>query len=387
MPVLVRHCLTAIWPVFFTATGVIVLLFNLLFSLRELLNYFFHHAGLGNCLLLLLYLQPGYFILAMPIAFLVAVMIVYGRLSADGEVTALESCGFSVQVLIWPMILLSVFFSLFLVFFWDISLPWGNTSFLKLQYRIITERSTIIVRERTFIEDFPGYVLYAGSRDEKTETLKNVTIELLDEKGYPYRLIVAKTGKMHQDTKNYHTVMDLTDGVMQQVGESKTAAQEEFFQMQFKSCALDLNSNRLKSGPIDFRDPRNVSMAELAAEIAEQKKQNRDNRYYDVEFHKKISMPFSALAFAFIGIPLALIARASAFRGPFLAVILVFIYWFFDQYGENATVSPFWAMWCPNILLIAIGSLLIYVIDRRPYFWKRSPWKGWKRRPGSRPVH
>ncbi len=374
MPVLVRYCFTAIWPLFLLATGTILFVFNLLFYLREFLDYLLvHHAGVINSFLLLLYIQPGFLILAMPVGFLTAIMIVYGRLNADREIVAVESCGFSIAILIWPMVVLSIFLSIFLVFFWDISLPWGNTSFLKLQYKIISERSTIIVRERTFIKDFQGYVLYAGAKDDNLDILKNVTVQLLDQKGYPYRLIVAKTGKMQQDSKNFHIIMDLSDGVMQQIGTPKSQLQDEFFQMRFKSCALDLTANRLKGGPIDFRDPRNVSIKELAAEIEEQKKQKKDNRYYEIEFYKKFSMPFSALAFALFGIPLSLVVRAGSFTGLFLAVVLVVVYWLFDMFGEFgplSVISPFWAMWLPNVLLALIGLVLIHRLNHKHDFWK-----------------
>jgi lipopolysaccharide export system permease protein len=372
MPVLVRYCLTAVWPIFLLATGATLFVLNLLFYLREFLDYLLvHHAGIINSFLLLLYIQPSFLNLAMPISFLVAIVIVYGRLSADREVVAVESAGFPISVLIWPMIVVGVLFSVFLIFFWDIAMPWGNTSFLKLQYKILNEKSSIILRERSFIKDFNGYILYVGEKDEKTDILKNVTVQLLDDRGFPYRLIIAKTGKMLQNPNNYHVMMDLTDGVMQQIGSSKNEKLEEFFQMSFQACSLDLSSHILKGGPVDFSDPRNISIKELAGRIAEQKKQSKDTHYYEVEFYKKFSMPFSALAFVFLGIPLALLAKAGSFTGPFWAVALVFVYWLFDlfgEYGPLGIVTPFWAMWLPDILFITVGVILIYWLNHKHEF-------------------
>lgn len=375
MPVLVRYCIMAIWSPFFLSTGATTFILNLLFFLNEFLEYVFRYkAGFVNSFLLLLYIQPGFLILAVPIGFLTAIMVVYGRMSADREVVAVESCGFSIWVLVWPMICVSVLMSLFLVLFWDVSLPWGNTSFLKLQYKIISERSTVVIRERTFIKDFDGYVLYVREKDEKNDLMKNIMVQQLDEKGYPYRLILAKEGTMRQDPDNFHVLLDLNSGVMQQIGTKKSQKTNEFFQMQFKTCQLDLSANRLKSGPIDLRSPRNISIKELAIQIAEEKRQNRDTRYYEVEFYKKFSMPFSALAFAFIGIPLSLMGRTGSFTGPFFAVVLVFIYWLFDVFGENSSpmggISPFWAMWLPNIVLTFTGFVLVYWLNHKHDFWK-----------------
>lgn len=372
MPVLVRYFLLAVWPPFFIATGTTIFVFNLLYSLREFLDYLLvQRAGVANSFLMLFYLQPGYLILAMPIGFLVAIMIVYGRLSSDREVIAVQAAGFPISVLIWPMVGAAILFSVFMVFFWDISLPWGNNSFLKLQYKIINEKSSVILHERSFMKDFEGYVLYVGKKDAKTDLLSNVTIQLLNEKGYPYRVIVAKTGKMEQNPKNYHVMMLLTDGVMQQIGTTKKQDMDEFYQMGFKTCSLDLSVNMLKGGPGDFKDSRNISIRELAERIALKRGQKQDVHYDEIEFYKKMSMPFSALAFVIVGIPLALLARAGSFTGPFLAVGIVVVYWLFDMFGENGplgVVAPFWAMWLPDLFFVLVGSILIYWLNYKQSF-------------------
>lgn len=368
MPVLVRYCLSAMWPPFVVSTGTSLFVLNLLFYLRDFLNYLLvFHAGIVNSFLLLLYIQPGFLILSLPIGFLVAIMVVYGRLSSDREVIAVESAGFPVSVLIWPTITAGILFSFFLIFFWDITLPWGNVSFLKLNYKIINEKSSIVLRQRSFIKDYDGYVLYVGEKDENNDILKSVTVQLLDDKGYPYRVIVAKTGRMTQNPKNYHVMMNLTDGVMQQIGSLKNQNMDEFFQMGFHTCSLDLSAHKMKGGPGFFGDPRNISIRELVNQIAEQKQQKKDTHYYEVEFYKKFSMPFSALAFVFIGIPLALLARAGSFTGPIFAVALVFIYWIFDLLGESGAgiTNPFFAMWLPDIFFITIGAVLIYRLNHK----------------------
>jgi lipopolysaccharide export LptBFGC system permease protein LptF len=176
---------------------------------------------------------------------------------------------------------------------------------------------------------------------------------------------------MQQNPKNYHVMMLLTDGVMQQIGTSKKQDMDSFFQMGFQNCALDLSANMLKGGPGDFKDSRNISIAELAGRITEKRGQKKDVHYDEVEFYKKMSMPFSALAFAIVGIPLALLSRAGSFTGPFLAVALVVIYWLFDLFGENGplgVMAPFWAMWLPDLFFILAGIGLIYWLNHKQSF-------------------
>jgi lipopolysaccharide export system permease protein len=374
MPVLIRYCLMAVWPPFLLSTGLALFILNLLFYLRTFLDYVFvYQASLTNCSMLLLYIQPSFLILAIPIGFLTALLVVYGRLSSDREMVAIEACGFPVTIIVWPMIGFSVLMSLFLVFFMDRILPWGNTSFVKLDYKVVSERTAILVRERVFIQDFEGYVLYVGEKDDRHDLLKNVVVEFLNDKKYPYRLILAKNGTMHQDPKNYHALLDLNDGTMQQLGEGKAEKPSDFFQMQFKNCVLDLSANKIPSGPVIFADSRNITIKELSERIKEEKKENKDTRRDESEFHKKFSIPFSALAFAFIGIPLGLISRGGSYAGPFFSVILVAVYWIFinsgDQLGPIGVLPPFLAMWLPNFVLVAVGLLLLYWLNHRNHFW------------------
>jgi lipopolysaccharide export LptBFGC system permease protein LptF len=119
-----------------------------------------------------------------------------------------------------------------------------------------------------------------------------------------------------------------------------------------------------------------MHISDLATRIRGEKLKNLDTRYDEVEFHKKFSIPFSALAFAFIGIPLGLRSRTGSFLSPIFSVILVVIYELFIMYGQvggpMGKISPFWAMWLPNFILTLVGLFLV------PHLLSRFlPWKSW----------
>jgi lipopolysaccharide export system permease protein len=323
--------------------------------------------------------QPGIWILAIPTGFLAALLIVYGRLSADGELMAIESCGFSIWGLVWPMIVVSVLLSLFMVIFMDVLLPWGNVSYLKLDYKVMTEKASMIVKERIFMNAFEGYTLHVDRKDDAHNVLNDVKVLVFKdndkEKKDPYRVVWADRGVLRQDPNNFHAILDLGEGRMQQNGAKKNERDfEQLFEMKFKSCSLDLSVNQMHNGPIDFRDPRNISMRELATDIREKKNKNQDVRYAESEFHKKISLPFSALAFAFIGIPLGLTVRKGSLAGYFYAVLLAAIYYYFIMFGDTAgpmgVIPPSVAMWLPNAVLIVLGMVLVYRLVHKHDFWK-----------------
>jgi lipopolysaccharide export system permease protein len=356
--------------VFLVATGIWLFVLNLLFFLREFLDYLLkYQAGLWNCLKLLFYIQPSFLVLVIPIGFLTSLLVVYTRLSADREAMALEASGFSLSILVWPMMALSLGLSVFLVLFMDRVLPWGNSSFIQLNGRILAERSAILVRERVLIPDFDGFLLYVGDKDDRHDLLKRVTVIFLDEARRPYRLIHALEGTLRQDPGNFHELLDLGEGVLQQTGTGSKYFHDEFLQMKFKNCLLDLTARKGPAGPINFQDARNISIAELSKRLDDEKKKGTVSRYDQLEFQKKFSLPFSALAFAFIGIPLGLLIRSGYILGPVLAVALVAIYdgfvIFAQDSGPVGLVPPWVACWMPNALLMLAGLGMVFWLYHR----------------------
>jgi lipopolysaccharide export system permease protein len=84
---------------------------------------------------------------------------------------------------------------------------------------------------------------------------------------------------------------------------------------------------------------------------------------YEVEVHKKFSIPFSAIIFILIGAPLGISAkRGSLGVGATLSIFFFLIYWAGLILGEDLAdrklLSPMLAMWLPNILIGISGLLL-----------------------------
>jgi lipopolysaccharide export system permease protein len=84
---------------------------------------------------------------------------------------------------------------------------------------------------------------------------------------------------------------------------------------------------------------------------------------YEVEVHKKFSIPFSAIIFVLVGAPLGITARKGGLGvGATLSIFFFLIYWTGLILGEDLAdrklLSPMLAMWLPNILIGIAGVLL-----------------------------
>ena len=88
------------------------------------------------------------------------------------------------------------------------------------------------------------------------------------------------------------------------------------------------------------------------------------------EYYQRLSIPLSCIAFVLIGIPLALIIRPSGKSAGFaLSFALLFFYFVMLKWGSTLIEERsggYWiAVFIPNIVLGAIGSVLIYFRVRK----------------------
>ena len=90
---------------------------------------------------------------------------------------------------------------------------------------------------------------------------------------------------------------------------------------------------------------------------------------YNVELHKKFSIPFACIIFIIIGAPLGIIAKKGGFGVSISISLLFFItYWAFliggEELADRGLLDSGLSMWLPNIILGLIGLYLCYRISK-----------------------
>jgi len=107
----------------------------------------------------------------------------------------------------------------------------------------------------------------------------------------------------------------------------------------------------------------------------------RQKNQYEVEIHKKYSIPAACLVFVLIGIPLGIMSRRGGFGiAATLSLGFFLLYWAFliggEKLADRGLTSPFWGMWSANVLIGIIGVYLMLRIGRETVVIH---WEGLKR--------
>lgn len=101
---------------------------------------------------------------------------------------------------------------------------------------------------------------------------------------------------------------------------------------------------------------------------------------YQVEIHKKFSIPFACIVFVLIGAPLGIRARKGSLGvGISFSIGFFLLYWTCliggEELADRQLLAPFLAMWFANILVGAFGVYLTVRTVRETRFiqWERLP--------------
>ncbi|MFP4445501.1 MAG: LPS export ABC transporter permease LptF [Desulfosudaceae bacterium] len=355
-----RYIITQLMPYF----AVSIFVFTLIFLTHQLLditdlivNY---HVGLIPVLLLLLYSLPYFLELVVPIATMMAVLLVFLRLSGDNEILALRSGGVSVYRLLTPVLVFCLVTALLTAFIGIWALPRSRLAFEQMAYQAATKSPQVGIQERKFNTDFADLTLYVGNHDEATNRLSDIFIE--DHQTVDTSVtICAPSGDIIVDRANRIFRLVLHDGIINQAEPATKRLHSIRFQRYEVNLDLGQSPGKKKSGD---KDDTEMTLGELRTHIRTMTV--RDSHYYSalLTWHKKFSIPFACLALGLLAVPLGLQSRnARASSGIGLSLLCFLAYYLMlsagEILGESGRLPPVAGTWLPNLVMTALAVALL----------------------------
>lgn len=242
-------------------------------------------------------LSLGYIVaLSAPCAVLVAVLMTFGRLSQDNEITALRASGVNLAtVLVGPLVAAAAL-TVGLTLFNNHVLPETNHAFANLLVDIGRMRPTVKLHEGEFITDFPGYNLLVQSVNGRTNEMRGVTIYKLNPGGPP-TTILAKRGTLEYTRDGRTAVFRLKDGEIHEIPATEGGSRL-YRRMVFRTHDLYLAGagNLLERTVRDVRSDREMSARDLIAVRDSVERQYRAARQRAIDRLRVAGAPTPAVA-------------------------------------------------------------------------------------------
>jgi lipopolysaccharide export system permease protein len=326
-------------------------------------------------------LVPFVWVFALPMGMLTATLLIFGRFSADQELTAVRASGISLLSLISPILLLSLALcALSALVNLEIA-PRCRVAYKHLLDTVRIEFTTAQLPEGRFVKDFPGYVFFIG-RNRKGN-LEDVMVFVQKTNGAIS--VHAPRGRLELDATNQVINLYLYDakGLSLAAGQPISGdvvlplklptAEKGNAHPQISDMTLtelwdelrDLEARLNASVPL-----RGLTPEQLRAQRQEWERQRQDlTSPVRVQIHQQVSFSFACFGFTLVGIPLGVrVHRRETNVGIALALVLVAIYYSFILIGQSLHTHPEWAphliVWLPNFIFQAAGAVLLWRANR-----------------------
>lgn len=306
---------------------------------------------------MVLYLLPSFWLYTIPMALLLSILLAFGRLSGDSEITAMKSCGVSLYGLLPPPLLFSLFTSLACLWVTVYAVPWGNGSFKKLMFDIAQSSAAVAIKEKVFNNAFPGMVVYAEKLDPKGQSMGGVIVHDERDPEAP-ATIFASGGALLSDPANHAMEFHLQNG---SIHRSEAGSGYRMVQFQEYNLRVALTVNETARA----RKASEMSLDELLHPPRGAKE--KEVRAMAQEYHSRLALPFSCFVFTLIAMPLGIQNRRSGKASGFSLSIAVLLFYYialsaFDALGDKGLLPPLVSSWSPNVLFLLLGA----------YFFKKT---------------
>lgn len=328
-------------------------------------------------------LIPFVFAFALPMAMLTSTLLVFGRFSADQELTAARASGVSLVSLATPILLLGLLLcGISAIINMQIA-PRCRVAYNGLRSDMRSALASFKLPEGYPIDLPPqtngdSYSFY--TRRNRNHNLQDVVVCKIERETNVTR-VLAPSGHYEIDTNENKLRLYLTNATLLFPGANPVSGGEWSDAVELKAGGKDTvsitdmtfdelqdelrkwnSSPPLPLKPATPNEPakKNVPGQKALTDLSEAIR---------VQIHRQVAFSFACFGFTLIGIPLGIrMHRRETNIGVAVALALVAVYYTFLVVGQSLSshveYAPHLLMWVPNFVFQAFGIVLLWRANR-----------------------
>jgi lipopolysaccharide export system permease protein len=313
---------------------------------------------------LILYLGPHFLVMALPIAFLLAILLGMGRMSEDRELMALQALGVGPLQLLAAPVVVSVGLSGLMVLLACTAEPWGLSSVRDLVNEVIKKNVAGDVKSGVFYEDLSDLTLYAERVDPEGGQWTHVLLHDDRDPNNPM-LVLANRGQVSTQGRGEAMRLELEAGEVHRASSAST----DYSVIRFErgEIAVGLSGMGRKN---KFRSPKEeMTPGELLQAADDAERNGGDPRPFLMSLHSRLGNAVAPLAFALMGTPLAIGRRQSGRAWGYLLTLGGYVLFYllsraFEHMGVQGKMPIVLAGQLPNVVFMAVGAFFMWRLSR-----------------------
>ena len=356
----------------FLAVTVLSVLFVVGGVLRELLDQLVARPDLdlGIIWKFIAAILPMSLRLIIPWGFLIAILLVFGRLSADNEFIALRMSGMSMGRICLPVWLLAVLLTATTFWINMKMAPEAKKSMETLLPDMIAdlaEKDPIaLFPDRAVMSEIAGYKVYAKRGEGRMDTF--IGIEF-DKRWVPLRFLCSQGGTVKSELDEGGS--PVLEFELEKAGiEVRAEESGEFHvvqplfmeKMPFSMPFSILRPQKMK--------PEALSWKELVSNQNNKSLRREDRTSIKTEFSMRLAFSLACVTLGLIGIPLGITAQRRETSVGFAISLGIGIVYFalmvlIEMMREESNFYPYLLAWLPNLVFLGLGIRMFRGLSRR----------------------
>jgi LPS export ABC transporter permease LptG/LPS export ABC transporter permease LptF len=329
---------------------------------------------------------PGVFLVTIPVAVLVGVLIGLSRLASDSEVTAARAGGLGVRAFLTPVLLLAVLGTAVGLFNAAWLGPRAVREFVRLEAKLGANQVSAEVQPRVFEERFPNLVLYVQDVPSAAAGSEWRGVFLADlqpgatpagaapgNSGEPGpaesagpKITVAEVATTLPDPARNQIQLHLASGSTHHAQVPPPgSADGNYIISGFSETDISV---ALPAAPASRVRP---FTERYTSELRRVRGSPEDIRLAGIELHRRLALPVACFVLALVAVPLGVSSRKGGkSMGVVLTVLLVVAYYLLLVFGislaRQGRASAGAGVWLPNAVFLVTGVFLLARADRIP---------------------
>jgi lipopolysaccharide export system permease protein len=297
---------------------------------------------------------------SIPISALVSSLLVFGRLSADGEITAMKASGLSLWQIITGPLCVSLLLAIVCLFVNNEVAPRSHVAQRVAIANIGMESPVDMLESGRFVEGSPGMMLYVGVK--RGDQLFNVRILDTTQPGIK-REILAKSAVIAKGAGDT-IVLELRDVRIDPFFDGKEAGYAEKLPIEMKSLRRE-GEYKKKECDLTFMELiESINNVSTSLPNLTPRDQAVQRMAYLIQLNERIVMSLACFTFVLLAIPLGIKAhRKESSVGVALSLFLVFNFYLFIIIAESLrnklSIQPHLITWAPIVISLVLGLWLV----------------------------
>ena len=339
--------------------GVIFTFILFMKELPRILEMVVHNSStLVSVVEVILFMMPNFFMITIPMAVLVGVLLGLSRLAADSEIIAMRASGLGIgyfvrvaSIVAIAGTLLGLANSLYLA-------PRANQAILTMD-KALAMQASYEIQARVFDEDFHNFVLYVQDVRAGTGAANWRQVFMADTTDPTTPLVTTAASATVANDSGQELLMRLRNGARH---ETVAGQPEQYNISTFEFTDLPLAAGQQNEAHLGRMDTAiyALPMGELLAHTS-----GPDGKRFQIELHKRFAYPAACLVLMLVAVPLGVTSRRGGKSTAWVASLaLVIVYYSLSligiALGRQDWISAFLAVWMANILFAAGGIFLLW---------------------------